>query len=171
MIKSAWYQRVITIPKENSLKIRKPGKTLIIDKSIPLTTGLCNFENTCYMNSILQCFLHSPLINQYFFSHSYRNHFVNKDSIVFSLLEKTANLFSELKSTNSTKIIPMDFYSEFININKSFSGGEQHDSHEFLVILLGNLHEALCEENNNMTKTLTIRNPSLLEEQKISKDQ
>lgn len=172
IIGASWHKRTITIKKTDLASIRKPPFLLLSTKCIPLSTGIANIGNTCYMNSILHCIAHSPLINQYFTGQVYldlkKRHNINSK---LKIVEEVENLLNELRTSKELKIRPDRFYVEFTKVYKQFQGFEQHDSHEFLGILLNSLHEDLKYSQGNFDQTLTLKGLSKEEERKKSQEQ
>ena len=122
--------------------------------------GLMNLGNTCFINSSLQCLFNIKELSDYFLNNLYTNE-INTENTQGSkglIVQEFANLFKEIKTTNSSKLNPIQFLRTFFKINKSLYAGMQHDAQEFLSILLDNLHEDL----NRITK----KHYALLEEQK-----
>lgn len=171
LIKVGWVKKVVSIPRKESYKLRKPEITLINPKTITLSSGLINLGNTCYMNSILQSFIHTPLVSEYFINNPNITDSIANKKAEFRVAKEISMLFLNLKTTTQTKIKPTDFIKEFNNLNLVFNDGNQHDAHEFLVILLNNLHESLCKDNSAVQSSVKTKKMSLSEEQKISDDQ
>ena len=171
-IGASWHNRTIKINKTEISSLRKPPMTPLSTKSIAFSTGLANIGNTCYMNSILQCFAHSPLINQYFTGESYadlkRKCGINSK---LKIVEEVENLLNELRTSKELKIRPDRFYVEMTKVHKQFQGFEQHDSHEFLGILLHSLHEDLKYSHSAISQTITLKGVNNEEERKFSQDQ
>jgi ubiquitin C-terminal hydrolase/Ca2+-binding EF-hand superfamily protein len=130
----------------------------------PGTTGLSNLGNTCYMNTILQCIANTPLMKDFltfenlskvFDENSTRGRVALDLSLVISDL-----LFGRNPRSNLQKFIKT-FSKTFVQ----FEGNEQHDCHEFLSILLDNLHEDLGRlKDTTIRKTEGIENPTLEQE-------
>lgn len=110
--------------------------------------GLANLGNTCYMNSALQCLLHIPEINYYFFYNIFEkelnktNPLGNKGQIAIAFGLLLHKLFDNLKSTSSF-ISPREFKFTIGHYSSMFHGYQQQDSQEFLSWLLDALHEDL----------------------------
>lgn len=172
IIGASWHKHTITINKTDIGSLRKPPLLLLGTKNILLSTGIANIGNTCYMNSILQCIAHSPLINQYFTGQVYldlkRRH---TQSSKLKIVEEVENLLNELRLTKELKIRPDRFYVEFTKVYKQFQGFEQHDSHEFLGILLNSLHDDLKYSQVSFNQTLTLKGATHDEERKKSQEQ
>ena len=103
--------------------------------------------NTCYMNSALQCLLHVPEINYYFFYNIYKKE-LNFDNPL-GYHGDVANAFGSLLKQafdhvkNSSSISPREFKSTIGRYSSMFSGYLQQDSQELLSWLLDALHEDL----------------------------
>ncbi|KAI5957057.1 hypothetical protein KGF57_003366 [Candida theae] len=132
--------------------------------------GLSNLGNTCYMNSALQCLLHVPEINQYFFNNIYQKE-LNVDNPLgyngdvanaFGSLLKSA--FDPAKSSSSMS--PRDFKHTIGRYSSMFSGYLQQDSQEFLSWLLDALHEDL----NRIQKKPYCEKPELKDDEVDDKE-
>ncbi|KAI5951329.1 hypothetical protein KGF54_004403 [Candida jiufengensis] len=109
--------------------------------------GLSNLGNTCYMNSALQCLLHVPEINQYFFQNIYQGELNLDNPLGYN--GDVANAFGSLLKQafdphkTSSSISPREFKSTIGRYSSMFSGYLQQDSQELLSWLLDALHEDL----------------------------
>lgn len=110
--------------------------------------GLANLGNTCYMNSALQCVLHIPEIDQYFYYNLYERELNTSNPIGYnghvavafgSLLHKMFNQ----KNFGAGYVSPRDFKYTVGHYSSMFRGFQQQDSQEFLSWLLDALHEDL----------------------------
>ncbi|KAL3672354.1 hypothetical protein V7S43_003042 [Phytophthora oleae] len=109
-------------------------------------TGLINMGNTCFMNSALQCFVHSPVFREYFLSNRFEGD-VNKKNHLGSrgaIAAVYANLQSSLwRERDQGYMLPGRFRDEFTRVRRHFEETRQYDAHEFMVALLDCLHEDL----------------------------
>ena len=104
--------------------------------------GLQNLGNTCFMNSALQCFLHTiPLIKQFEDPNwrqqiNYESALGNKGKLVNAWFDLVKEYWSGYKS-----IAPRAFKSAIAEIAPQFTGYQQHDSQELMSYLLDGIHE------------------------------
>lgn len=109
--------------------------------------GLSNLGNTCYMNSALQCLVHLPEINYYFFFDLYEkelnrtNPLGNKGEVAVAFSNLLHKLFDSTSS--SSYVTPREFKYTLGRYSSMFHGYQQQDSQEFLSWLLDALHEDL----------------------------
>lgn len=110
--------------------------------------GLANLGNTCYMNSALQCLLHVPEINYYFFFNLFEdelnatNPLGNKGDIAVTFGALLHKLFDNSNGSQSY-VSPRDFKQTVGRYSSMFQGYQQQDSQEFFSWLLDALHEDL----------------------------
>ncbi|PIA48768.1 hypothetical protein AQUCO_01300006v1 [Aquilegia coerulea] len=107
-------------------------------------SGLQNLGNTCFMNSSIQCLVHTPSLVEYFL-HDYSAE-INKQNPIGmqgELAIAFGELLRKLWSSGRAPIAPREFKTKLARFAPQFSGYNQHDSHELLAFLLDGLHEDL----------------------------
>ncbi|PWZ03562.1 hypothetical protein BCV70DRAFT_155655 [Testicularia cyperi] len=108
-------------------------------------TGLKNVGNSCYMNATLQCLSATIPLARFLLDGSYRKA-INKTNPLGTqgaLAEAFAQLVRVMWSEQYTFVSPVTFREAMGKVAPSFRGCDQHDSQEFLAILLDGLHEDL----------------------------
>lgn len=106
--------------------------------------GLQNLGNTCFMNSALQCLVHTPPLVDYFLQ-DYSDE-INKQNPLGmhgELAVAFGELLRKLWSSGRTAVAPRAFKGKLARFAPQFSGYNQHDSQELLAFLLDGLHEDL----------------------------
>nr|GLL46074.1 ubiquitin carboxyl-terminal hydrolase 8-like isoform X1 [Ipomoea trifida] len=105
-------------------------------------TGLGNLGNTCFMNSALQCMVHTPKLVDYFLGDFKKDlNFENPLGMKGKLALAFGDLLRKLWAPGATTVYPEMFKSTIASFAPQFSGYNQHDSQEFLAFLLDGLHE------------------------------
>ncbi len=136
--------------------------TQIKDMSLKGVVGIMNMGNTCYVNSTIQLLRASPEWNTYCITTNFEEVFNKYDTNHKKVLIEYQDILKALWSAyNPAYIRPAKFISEIRKIVKdtvyeSFGLPMPNDSHEYLVYLLDNFHEAL----NKKTEYKPIPNPS-----------
>ncbi|KAL2536018.1 ubiquitin-specific protease 8 [Forsythia ovata] len=107
-------------------------------------TGLQNLGNTCFMNSALQCLVHTPKLVDYFLGDYKRE--INPDNPLGmngEIASAFGDLLKKLWAPGATPVAPRTFKLKLAHFAPQFSGFNQHDSQELLAFLLDGLHEDL----------------------------
>ncbi|KAL6875597.1 hypothetical protein ACP4OV_013110 [Aristida adscensionis] len=107
-------------------------------------TGLINLGNTCYMNSAIQCLVHTPEFATYFREDYHREiNWQNPLGMVGELALAFGELLRKLWAPSRAPVSPKPFKAKLSRFASQFSGCNQHDSQELLAFLLDGLHEDL----------------------------
>lgn len=106
--------------------------------------GLQNLGNTCFMNSALQCLVHTPPLAEFFLEdYSDEINMENPLGMRGELALAFGDLLRKLWSSGRTAVAPRAFKGKLARFAPQFSGYNQHDSQELLAFLLDGLHEDL----------------------------
>ena len=113
--------------------------------------GLDNLGNTCYLNSTIQCLSNTYDLTKYFILKYFQNDINrgNKLGSNGSIANAYYDLINKMWCGESKRLSPDKFIEEFGKQKKNFSIHRQQDAHEFLSILLDQLHEDLNRISNN----------------------
>ena len=120
--------------------------------------GLYNLNNTCFMNSSIQCLFHTDNLTKYFLMnlHSKDINLSNRLGTKGELASKYSELITTmLHQPNDEPVNPISFARCIYQRISAFRPGEQNDAHEFISIFLDNLHEDLNRISNKPYTELT----------------
>ncbi|KAL4139830.1 hypothetical protein PRNP1_015586 [Phytophthora ramorum] len=136
---------LVGLAKHMEAATRSSGGRLVAHDGLR-ATGLINMGNTCFMNSALQCFVHSPVFREYFLSNRYeievnkKNQLGSRGAVAAAYAQLQSSLWRE---RDQGYLLPGRFRDEFTRVRRHFEETRQYDAHEFMVALLDCLHEDL----------------------------
>uniref|UniRef100_A0A7S4VHX8 Ubiquitin carboxyl-terminal hydrolase n=1 Tax=Ditylum brightwellii TaxID=49249 RepID=A0A7S4VHX8_9STRA len=115
-----------------------------------MLVGLENIGNTCFMNSALQCLIHTPSVQSYFIRGEYKKRLLFKSPSCGEIAERFAYLVNVMNQQPLHKAVNMrQFRETIVKWVPQFSGYGQHDAHEFLRSLIDCLAEDLNGDSEN----------------------
>ncbi|CAA6655882.1 unnamed protein product [Spirodela intermedia] len=132
-----------------NLESRKDSSNIATKVDSGGLTGLLNLGNTCFMNSAIQCLVHTPQLVDYFlgdFNFEINKH--NPLGMHGELAIAFGDLLRQLWSSSGMSVAPRLFKGKLARFAPQFSGYNQHDSQELLAFLLDGLHEDLNRVKN-----------------------
>jgi ubiquitin carboxyl-terminal hydrolase 22/27/51 len=101
--------------------------------------GLLNLGQTCFLNSVLQAFIHTPLVRSFFLSDKH-NHILCKAKECTSC--EMDELFAEVYSGAGTAYAPTSLLTTMWKSSTELAGYSQQDAHEALVSLRQGIHSS-----------------------------
>ena len=117
----------------------------IIESDRDKTTGLTNYNNSCYINSIFQCLAHSSYFLEYILSTEFDedfNHNYKHSSLVEEIRKTLAMMWVENETIDTNNLCTMINIAIMQNTNLGLHVGQHNDAHEFLNMILTILHES-----------------------------
>ena len=120
--------------------------------------GLRNIGNTCFMNSALQCLSNVPDLTEYILKKGFDSNLNTTN--VFGTQGKLALAYAGLIKvmwSGTQKDAEGSAVKQYVSESSPrFLGYNQHDSHEFLNVLLGILHEDLKEDSKDTENEISL---------------
>lgn len=126
----------------NKCRVQNPVSN---DEILKGLVGLKNLGNTCFMNSALQCLLHTTPLADYFLRglHFKELNLTTRLGSMGYVTLAFARLMKQYWMSNSEEINPQDLHSIIRKYAPRFGRGTEEDCHELLAYLLDILHEDL----------------------------
>ena len=106
-------------------------------------TGLENIGNTCYMNAVLQVLAHTEVLRNYFVSDLFHEDLNRHPASRNGVAEEVAQVLATIWSGEFRSVSPHRLLAVVSARRDDFGGMRMHDAHEFMIFLLGWLHDDL----------------------------
>ncbi|KAI8089985.1 uncharacterized protein BX664DRAFT_334380 [Halteromyces radiatus] len=142
--------------QQQSIKLLPLPKGPLFDRSklIPrwkqgrtIGPGFVNGQNTCFLNSVLECLTYTPPLAQYFLYQGHRKHCTSKRFCSMCAMDDHIHrCLKEPKSlTKGATILPRAFTSNLRAFSQTLRLGRQEDAHEFMMFLLDSMHKCTVQ--------------------------
>ncbi|XP_022881635.1 ubiquitin carboxyl-terminal hydrolase 21-like isoform X1 [Olea europaea var. sylvestris] len=144
------------------IEFNTPVLSLLLEDAKPVIVGagFANLGNTCFLNAVLQCFIHTvPLLQGLFYSsHLTPCHFYSDGFCVLCDLRELVEL--SLISAGRT-VTPGKLVNSLSYFSSSFRRFQQEDAHEFLQCFLDRLESS---ENSKLKEAVSSRNDNFVKQ-------
>ncbi|CAI2161553.1 2980_t:CDS:1 [Funneliformis geosporum] len=99
--------------------------------------GLLNMGATCFMNAVLQTFMHNPIIKNYFMTDKHNMKICGTSGCMCCEID---NLFQEFHSGEKKPYPPCSFLQSMWLSSKHLAGYSEQDAHEFYLAAIDKMH-------------------------------
>ena len=147
-----------------------PPQPDLPDPSLKGVVGLMNLGNTCYANSVIQVLRSIPELSAYILNENLKDSCIKTNSSPVNIILGFQDILKSLWSAYRPSYVrPAGFQSIIASAVKDtiydfFGMPVPNDSHEYLIYLLDNFHEALNENSGRkLDDNININNRSIEE--------
>ena len=156
--------KMINNQNQSIAQINPNVKTHYLENFKINDSGLKNFSNSCYINAVLQCLIHTRQIAKFFLQKCNNlDQFQNKMplSYCFNLLLRDFYVPINSNMINNSDLPNKLFYlCQIVNImNNNFSPFFPNDAKDFLIFFIGRLHAELNVNNENPFNIINQNDP------------
>lgn len=118
-----------------------PTRRILHDRSTIGLRGLYNLGSTCFMNSIIQALIHTPMLQRYFLAQRHMCTVAMRDQC---LVCELSTLFQDFYSGDTKPLSLHRMLNLIWNQCSQMAGYEQKDAHEFFIATLDLLHDSFA---------------------------
>ncbi|ORX58133.1 cysteine proteinase [Hesseltinella vesiculosa] len=106
--------------------------------------GLMNGQNTCFLNSVLECLTYTPSLAQFFLYEGHRRQCTLKHFCAMCAMDDHVHrcLKDQKSMSRDAAILPRAFTSNLRAFSSTLRLGRQEDAHEFMMFLLDAMHKS-----------------------------
>jgi ubiquitin carboxyl-terminal hydrolase 8 len=137
-----------------STQTPQPKRPSLPETFEPRSIGLKNIGNTCFMNAILQCLLHTKMFSSFFLGRSYAEAIHGKTEC--NVAKAFCKLVEETQTLQANRHLSPSYIKQSIELRISrFQGNDQHDCHDLMLSLLNCIHEDLNQAKDKTQCPIT----------------
>eukprot|EP00003_Mantamonas_plastica_P012263 TRINITY_DN221_c0_g2_i4.p1 TRINITY_DN221_c0_g2~~TRINITY_DN221_c0_g2_i4.p1 ORF type:complete len:459 (+),score=162.20 TRINITY_DN221_c0_g2_i4:1305-2681(+) len=103
---------------------------------VPIAAGMINKYQNCYLNSVIQCLIHTRPLSRYLYSQAHGKKCKMSKTCMFCVLQKHA---MDAYLGTGGKVESILFLKKLKKLGGSFEIGRHEDAHEFLVYMIDNM--------------------------------
>lgn len=126
--------------------LRKNKEIEYIDSATPIP-GFINLGNTCFLNSVLQVLMHTPMLRNYVLSDQHVCPFLKEPSRCFTC--EISRIYQQSYMLNISVISLQKLLKIFWDNTWYMASALQHDAHECFIAILDIIHKQAIIQNEN----------------------
>ncbi|KAI8329758.1 hypothetical protein BC941DRAFT_405446 [Chlamydoabsidia padenii] len=140
-------EHIKTLPLPKGPLFDKTQLTARWKKARTIGPGFINGQNTCFLNSVLECLTYTPALAQYFLHQGHRKHCTSKRFCAMCAMDDHIHrcLVEPKSLVKGAAILPRAFTTNLRVFSPTLRLGRQEDAHEFMMFLLDSMHKSTIQ--------------------------